>query len=158
MALSLTLLLAFLLQSRRPPIVPPNPPICYDVAVTVKSVEPKHYRFQLEILNNFPGPIVLLSPLDWNLAVKTPQGWSRTGGGSSNEGEPIEIPQGRFYTRVFQKLDLWGDEATGHPGGSYRVTFTYFIQPISQSGASSRQLPCTANPVVFTEPAPAGRR
>ena len=57
MALSLTLLLAFLMQSRRPPIVPPNPPICYDVAVTVKSVEPKHYRFQLEILNNFPGPI-----------------------------------------------------------------------------------------------------
>jgi hypothetical protein len=72
MSLSLTLMLAFLMQSGRPPIVSTNPPICKDVAVTVKSIEPKHYRFQLDILNDSSGPIVLLSRLDWNLAVKTP--------------------------------------------------------------------------------------
>jgi hypothetical protein len=43
MSLSLTLMLAFLMQSRRAPIVPMNPPIRKDVAVTVKSIEPKHY-------------------------------------------------------------------------------------------------------------------
>jgi hypothetical protein len=156
----LTLLLAFLMQSPRPLIIPTNPPICKDVAVTVKSVEPKNYRFQLDILNNSSSPIVLLSRLDWNLAVKTPLGWRTTtsGGGSPNEHEPIEILQGKFYTRVFQKLDLWGDQATDHTGGSYRVNFTYFFQGLSPSGASLGQVRCPANPVVFTEPAPASRR
>ena len=103
MSLSLTVMLALLMQSRRPPIVLTKPPICKDVAVTVKSIEPKHYRFQLDILNDSSGPIVLLSRLDWNLAVKNAikDGGRRHQGRTQKEYEPIETPQGKFYTRDF---------------------------------------------------------
>ncbi len=44
----------------------------------------------------------------------------------AESNEPITLPPGGLYTKVFDQLDLWGDEATPHPGGSYRVTFIYW--------------------------------
>jgi hypothetical protein len=133
MSLSLTVMLALLMQSRRPPIVLTNPPICKDVAVTVKSIEPKHYRFQLDILNDSSGPIVLLSRLDWNLVVKNASRMEDDDSRAEHRKSTSQLRSRRESStrEVFKQLDLGGAEPTDHPGGSYRVTFTYLIQPMS---------------------------
>ena len=160
MSLSLTVMLALLMQSRRPPIVLTMPPICKDVAVTVKSIEPKHYRFQLDILNDSSGPIVLLGRLDWNLAVKNASRMEDddTRGEHRKSTNQLRPRRESFTREIFEQLDQGAMNPLIIRAEVIGLLSPILFSQCLQSGAPLGEVLCPATPVVFTEQETARRR
>ena len=74
MAMSLTFLLLFLMQSPKHIIGWQHAPPCRDIALSIESVQPLHpdFRFRATIRNNSSAPFLLAAPMRiwWDLTFR----------------------------------------------------------------------------------------
>jgi hypothetical protein len=138
----------------------PNTPVCQGLTLSIEPIKIGEGRFRMNIRNDSNAAIVLppMFSVWWNLARKTPQRWRPdvSGGQTLDRGRLAEISPGQTYGEETQ-IELWGDEASPHPGGTYRAIISYM--EIEHSAALTtppiREI-CVirASPIVFSEPAP----